>query len=68
VRVSAALVQIIRKWREEVTEAEEMGVGELEETFLQVLMRRLEDLEGVESEVEEERVQYEGWAREVGCG
>lgn len=65
-RVSAALVQIIRKWREEVVRAEEAGAGELEETFLQALMRRLEDLDGVEGEVEEER-RYEGWAREVGC-
>jgi len=67
-RVSACLVQIIRKWREEVTEAEEAGKGELGETFLQAVMRRLEDLEGVEREVEEEEREYEGWAREVGCG
>jgi hypothetical protein len=49
-------------------EAEEAGVGELEETFLQAVMRRLEDLEGVEREVEEEMAEEERWAREIGCG
>jgi hypothetical protein len=67
-RVSKCLVQTIRKWRDEVMEAEEAGVGELEETFLQAVMRRLEDLEGVEREVEEEMAEEERWAREIGCG
>jgi len=33
-RVSKCLVQIIRKWQDEVMEAEEAGARELEETFL----------------------------------
>jgi hypothetical protein len=67
-RVSKCLVQIIRKWRDDVMEAEEAGKAELEETFLQAVMRRLEDLEGVEREVEEEMAEEERWAREIGCG
>jgi hypothetical protein len=72
-RVSKCLVQIIRKWRDEIMEAEEARVGELEETFLQAVMRRLGDLEGVEREVEEEEREEEEreegrWAREIGCG
>jgi hypothetical protein len=31
-------------------------------------MRRLEDLDGVEREVEEEVREYDFWARIVGCG
>lgn len=62
------MVQIIRKWRDDVMEAEEAGKAELEETFLQAVMRRLEDLEGVEREVEEEMAEEERWAREIGCG
>lgn len=46
----------------------EAGVGELEETFLQAVMRRLEDLDGVEREVEEEAREYDFWARDVECG
>ena len=49
-------------------EAEEAGVKELEETFLQVVMRRLEDLDGVEREMEEEAREYDFWARNVECG
>ena len=67
-RVSKCLVQIIRKFQDEVMEAEEAGAEQLEETFLQAVMRRLEDLDGVEREVEEEEREYDGWAREVGCG
>lgn len=67
-RISKCLVQIIRKWRDEVMEAEEAGVKELEETFLQVVMRRLEDLDGVEREMDEEAREYDFWARDVECG
>jgi hypothetical protein len=67
-RVSKCLVQIIRKWRDDVMEAEEAGVGELEETFLQAVMRRLEDLDGVEREMEDEAREYDFWARDVECG
>jgi hypothetical protein len=49
-------------------EAEEAGVEELGETFLQAVMRRLEDLGGVEREVEAEERGYEVWARDVECG
>lgn len=62
-RVSKCLVQIIRRFQDEVMEVEQ-----LEETFFQAVMRRLEDLDGVEREVEEEEREYDGWAREVGCG
>lgn len=67
-RVSKCLVQVIRKWRDEVMEAEEAGVEQLEETFLQAVMRKLEDLEGVEREIEEDIAEEERWAREIGCG
>jgi hypothetical protein len=67
-RVSRCLVRIICRWRGEVVEAEEDGVGELRETFLQAVMRRLEDLDGVEREVEEEAREYDRWARDVECG
>lgn len=67
-RVSKCLVQIIRKFQDDVMEAEEAGAEQFEETFLQAVMRRLEDLDGVEREVEEEDRVYDGWAREVGCG
>ena len=67
-RVSACLVWSVRKWRDEVMEAEEDGVEELGETFLEVVMRRLGDLEGVEREREGEEREYEEWAREIGCG
>ncbi|GAB7332842.1 hypothetical protein MBLNU13_g04563t1 [Cladosporium sp. NU13] len=67
-RVSKCLVQIIRRWRDEVMEAENAGVGELEETFLHIVMRRLEDLDGVEREMEEEARECDFWARDVECG
>ena len=66
-RVSKCLVQIIRKWRDNVMEAEEAGVGELEETFLQAVMRRLEDLDEVEREMEQDAREYDFWARDIEC-
>jgi hypothetical protein len=67
-RLSQCLTHVIRKWRDAVLEAEEAGVEELGETFLQAVMRRLEDLGGVEREVEAEEREYEVWARDVECG
>lgn len=52
-RVASCLSHIIRSWRDEVLEAEKAGAEELEETFLEVVMRRLEDVDEVEDEVEE---------------
>lgn len=66
-RISSCLVQIIRRWREDVLEAEEAGADELEETFLQAVMRGLGDLEEVEREVAEEELRYDVWARDVEC-
>jgi hypothetical protein len=54
-------------WRDEVREAEEAGAGELPETFLEVVMRRLEDIEGVEGEVELKEMLYDEWAMKVEC-
>lgn len=67
-RVENCLSHIIRKWYDEVLEAEDAGVEELGETFLQVLMRRLEDLEDVEKEVEDEAAMDDAWARYVESG
>jgi hypothetical protein len=67
-RIGKCLSHVIRSWREEVREAEEAGAAVLEETFLQVVMRRLEDLKGVEREVREGERRYEEWARDVECG
>ncbi|KAM0710115.1 hypothetical protein Q7P35_002477 [Cladosporium inversicolor] len=66
-RVSKCLVQIIRKFQDDMMEAEKAGVEQLEETFLQAVMRRLGGLDRVEREVGGER-EYDGWAREIGCG
>lgn len=62
-RVVACLSHIIRKWYDDVLEAEDAGVEELGETFLQVLMRRLQDLEDVEKEAEDEEMMNDAWAR-----
>ena len=67
-RVSRCLTNIIRKWRDEVMEAEEAGEVRLEETFLQAVMRRLENLDEIEREVEAEEMEYEVWAKDVECG
>jgi hypothetical protein len=48
-----------------VVDAEETGVGELGETFLQAVMRGPRDLEGIEREVEEETREYGFWAKEI---
>jgi hypothetical protein len=66
-RIGKCLSHVIRWWREEVREAEEAGAAVLGETFLQVVMRRLEDLKGVEREVREGERRYEEWARDVEC-
>lgn len=52
-RVASCLSHIIRLWRDEVLEAEEAGDEELAETFLEVVMRRLEDPDEVGREVDE---------------
>jgi hypothetical protein len=66
-RISKCLSHIIRLWREEVREAEDAGLEELEETFLEVVMRRLEDIEGVEGEWRDGERLYDDWARDVEC-
>jgi hypothetical protein len=66
-RISKCLSQIICLWRDEVREAEEAGAGELPETFLEVVMRRLEDIESVEGEVELKEMLYDEWAMKVEC-
>jgi hypothetical protein len=66
-QISKCLSIIICLWREEVREAGEAGAGELEETFLEVVMRRLGDLEDVEEEGRERERRYEEWAMDVEC-
>jgi hypothetical protein len=66
-RISKCLSHIIRLWREEVREAEDAGLEELEKTFLEVVMRRLEDIEGVEGEWRDGERLYDDWARDVEC-
>jgi hypothetical protein len=64
-RVSSCLAHVIHFWRDEVLDAEEEGVEELGDTFLEVVMRRLGDLGDVEAEVEGREREEEEWAREV---
>lgn len=68
VRISSCLSHVIRHWRDEIMEAEDAGVRELEETFLQVVMRRLEDMDAVERQMRREEMKYDAWARVVECG
>lgn len=65
VRVTSCLSHIVRRWYDDVLQAEVEGIEELWETFLQVLMRRLEDLGEVEREIEDEEMVYDGLAREA---
>lgn len=64
-RVVSCLSHVIRKWYDDILEAEDAGVEELGETFLQVLMRRLEDLEDVEKEARDEEMMDDAWARYI---
>lgn len=59
----ASCLSHIRSWRDDVLEAEEAGDEKLEETFLEVVMRRLEDVDEVEDEVEgaERRCDEAAW-------
>lgn len=64
-RVAVCLGHCIRFWQEQVWYEEQAGKGFLGESFLTYVMGRLEDLDGVDEEVEDEERGYEEAAREA---
>lgn len=58
-RIATCLTHCIRLWREQVWYEEQAGAEHLGESFLTYAMARLEDLEGIDAEVEDELRAYD---------
>ena len=63
-RIATCLAHCIRLWREQVWHEEQAGAEFPAESFLTYAMGRLEDLEGIDEEVEAELRSYDEAAAE----